>query len=59
VLYFLPIYKAFQEQVLAETLDTQKVAGEKNTMASSLIHGKYVICKVTSRTDAEVIATGR
>lgn len=27
-------------------------------MASSLIHGKYVICKVTSRTDAEVIEDG-
>jgi 5-methylthioadenosine/S-adenosylhomocysteine deaminase len=27
-------------------------------MASSLIHGKYVICKVTGRTEAEVIADG-
>lgn len=27
-------------------------------MASSLIHGKYVICKVTSRTHAEVIEDG-
>lgn len=27
-------------------------------MASSLIRGKYVICKVTSRTDAQVIADG-
>jgi 5-methylthioadenosine/S-adenosylhomocysteine deaminase len=58
VLYFLPIYKAFQEQVLAETLDTQQIAGEKNTMASSLIHGKYVICKVVSRTEAQVVEDG-
>ena len=28
-------------------------------MASSLIHGKYVICKVISRTEAEVIETAR
>ena len=27
-------------------------------MASSLIHGKYVICQVISRTEAEVIENG-
>ncbi len=27
-------------------------------MATSLIRGKYVICKVTSRTEAEVLTDG-
>jgi 5-methylthioadenosine/S-adenosylhomocysteine deaminase len=35
-----------------------QVDEEENSMVSSLIHGKYVICKVTSRTESQVIENG-